>query len=53
LLKQAGLETFENHDATIDELKRLLNEKYKIVNQRFSDGKNPYLAIREDKRILV
>lgn len=53
MLKEAGLEEFKNYEVVINELKRLLDEKYKTVNQRYVTGKNPYLSIGEDNRVQV
>lgn len=48
LLKLSGLESFENHGVIISQLNELLNEKYEIVNQRFLEGRNPYLSTHDD-----
>lgn len=53
LLRLADLEVFENYEFAIKELKNLLNEKYKIVNQRFLEKRNPYLSNHDDGHILV
>lgn len=53
LLKLAGLEAFKNHDTIMNELKHMLNEKYKTVNQRFLEGRNPYLSIHDDGHIQI
>lgn len=53
LIKSAQLENFSDYEKLIEKLKQHLEEKYKIVNQRFIDGRNPYLSINKKGRFQV
>jgi len=53
LLRLADLEEFAKHDITINTLKQLLHDKYKAVNQRYLEGRNPYLSIDEAGYIKI
>lgn len=53
ILKSAQLEIFSDCTKIMDQLKQCLEEKYTTVNQRFVEGRNPYLSINEKGRVLV
>ncbi len=49
LLKLAQLEHFADVKVSIDALKKNLEEKYQVVNDRFLGGRNPYLSIDKEQ----
>lgn len=53
ILEQTGLSKFSDGDAYIESLKLQLDEKYRIVNENFHTGKNPFLSIDTDGKISV
>ncbi len=53
ILKSAQLENFSDYTKIMGQLKQCLEEKYTVVNQRFLEGRNPYLSINEKGRVLV
>jgi len=53
LIKSAQLENFADFEKLVAQLKQCLEEKYKIVNQRFIEGRNPYLSIKKEGHIHV
>ena len=53
LLKLSSLEHLSSYEKIISKLKTLLGEKYQHVNQRFNDGRNPYLQINKNEDFYV
>ncbi|MCA9507536.1 MAG: hypothetical protein KC505_03835, partial [Myxococcales bacterium] len=53
LIKSAQLEKLADYKKLIEQLKQCMEEKYKAVNVRFSEGRNPYLAFNKKGRIYV
>ena len=53
MLKMAGLESFANCNTVINELKKVLGEKYHTVNNNFNNNLNPYISINKDNRVHV
>lgn len=53
LLKSADLKSFANFKEVMGDLKQKLEEKYQYVNQRFLEGRNPYLSIKPDDDVQV
>lgn len=53
LLESAGLLGFINFNKLINKLKIQLDDKYKIVNERFINGENDYRGIDEKGKIKI
>ena len=53
LLFNAGLDKVANFNTTIDLLKTLLDDKYKVVNERFLNGKNQHLKIDNNGKTII
>lgn len=53
LIKSAQLENFADCKKMMDQLKKCLEEKYKVVNLRFLEGRNPYLSFNKKGHIHV
>jgi len=53
LIKHAGLVEFDNFKITIEKLKQQLDSKYRIINERFSNGENSYLVVDKNRKIKV
>lgn len=53
LIKSAQLENFVDYKMLMEQLKQRLEEKYKTVNLRLSEGRNPYLSFNKKGRVYV
>ena len=53
LLEGAGLSDFIDINKVINKLKAQVDNKYKIVNERFINGENNYLSIDEHGKIKI
>ena len=53
LIINAGFDKFIDFKFTMDALKHLLDEKYKITNERFLNGENIHLKINKNGKVIV
>lgn len=53
LIKSAQLENFADCKKLLEHLKQCLDEKYKKVNVRFSEGRNPYLSFNKKNQVYI
>ncbi len=53
LLKLARLDAFSDYNAVITNLKKLLDEKYHVVNKRISKNLNPCISFNDSKENAI
>lgn len=53
ILEQTGLSKFADGDAYLDILKSRLDDRYRIVNENFQRGQNPFLNIDPNGKVHV
>ena len=53
LLEKAGLSGMKDFSRLESQLNQVLKEQFRVTNENFLQGKNPYLSQREDQSLLL